>query len=215
MSEQKEQAAQDSTKAAEADSSKPTETALGATDPKQTEAPKTDQAGEGKATESKAPEGKTEGVPEKYDLKIPEGSLLEASAVEKIAAYAKEQGLSQKQAEALLERENQAVADFAQGQTKQLEQKREEWLKTAQVDPEFGGTEFPKNVEIAKRVINRFGSDSFKAALNESGLGNHPELVRFCWRLGKAMTDDELIVPGAQGSGKRPIEEIFYGNSNQ
>ena len=39
-------------------------------------------------------------VPEKYDLKLPEKSVLEASAVDEIAAYAKAQGLSQVQAAA-------------------------------------------------------------------------------------------------------------------
>jgi hypothetical protein len=60
---------------------------------------------EGTPPEAKPTEAKV--VPEKYDLKLPEASLLDASHVEKLTAFAKERGLSNDEAQALLERENQ------------------------------------------------------------------------------------------------------------
>src|SRR5688572_20896218 len=59
-----------------------------------------------------APKEQKPVVPEKYDLKLPEGSLLEAAQMEKISAYAKEKGLSNEQAQELLERENDAVSGY-------------------------------------------------------------------------------------------------------
>ena len=48
-------------------------------------------------------------VPEKYDLKAPEGSLLAEPMLEKIAAFARERGFSQEQAQAMVEHESASL----------------------------------------------------------------------------------------------------------
>ena len=58
------------------------------------------KARESYAAERKPPAAKV--APEKYDLKLPEGSKLDAKHIEKIAADAKARGLSQEDAQALL-----------------------------------------------------------------------------------------------------------------
>ena len=153
-------------------------------------------------------------VPEKYELKLPDGSLLDSKAVEKIATFAKENGLTNTEAQAVLERENQAVVSYVEGQREMLAQKQKEWVETVKNDKELGGDGFTKNVEMAKRVVERYGSDALKQALTDSGLGNHPELVRFVARIGHAMSEDQLVIPGAgTPSGKKFMEDIFYPQS--
>ena len=161
--------------------------------------------------EPKAPE-KT-GAPEQYALKLPDGSLLDAKAVEGIASFAKEQGLSQTQAEKLLLREHEAVARFVEGQNESLNTSTKQWVEQVQNDSELGGVELPKNVETAKRAIMVFGSEELKKQLNESGLGNHPEFVRFCYRVGKAMANDSFERGGSGTSSKKDMAEVFYGKS--
>ena len=167
---------------------------------------------QGEAKTKADADAKTRAVPEKYDLKVPEGSSLDAPAVEKIAAYAKAQGFSQAQAQALVDRDAQAVASFQEGQTALLKTKQTEWKTTSAADPEFGGDKFPKSAEIAKRVVARYGSAELKTALEDSGLGDHPELVRMLVRIGSAMTEDQLISgsTGTQQKSRAP-EDILYG----
>lgn len=156
-------------------------------------------------------------VPEKYDLKLPDGTQLDASAVEKVAQIAKEQKLSNAQAQALLNAKSDAIAEFTTKQQEQVKHKStNDWVNEMKSDPELGGDGFDKNVEMAKRVVQKFGTESFKKTLNESGLGNHPELVRVFSRIGKLMSEDQLVLPGAQvGGNKLSMEEIFYGGVNK
>jgi len=151
-------------------------------------------------------------VPEKYDLKLPEGSLLEPSAVEQISSFAKEQGLSNEAAQKLLERESKSFASYVEKQKTELVKQTAEWLEAAKTDKEIGGEAFGQNAELAKRVVERYGSESFKKALNESGLGNHPELVRFVARIGKAMSEDQLVIPGTQSGGPKSAADTLYPN---
>ena len=157
--------------------------------------------------------------PAEYKLAKPENSLLSDESVAKIAEYAKTHGLSQKQAEAQLERENQVLTEarksYEAENNAKMTQVQESWIATAKSDKEYGGQEFPKNVELAKRVLEKYGTPEFKAILEDSkqgGFGNHPELVRVLVRIGKAMSEDQLVTASAQG-GKKEVSaaEKLYG----
>lgn len=154
-------------------------------------------------------------VPEKYELKTPEGSKLSAQDVEEIASYAKERGFSQEEAQAQLDRESKLREGFEKASLAQLESATKEWLETAKSDKEIGGEAFPKHAELAKRVVTRFGTPEFKAELERTGLGNHPELVRVFVRIGKAMTDDQFIMPGSQTVETKDVAKKFYGDSEK
>ncbi len=149
-------------------------------------------------------------IPDAYELKVPEGSLLDAGFVEKTKSFAKEKGLSNDEAQAILERESAAVATHAEGQKVQFEKTVDTWAKNAEADQEIGGQEYKQNVTLAGQFIERFGTPALKKQLNETGLGNHPELIRLCVRAGKAMANDTLVLPKTS-AGKKPIEERFYG----
>ena len=156
--------------------------------------------------------------PAEYKLTKPENSNLSDESVVKIAAFAREHGLTQKQAEAQINRESQVLSEARQAYEAESQAKlaevQESWIATAQADKEYGGTELPKNVELAKRVLEKYGTPEFKAILEDpkqGGFGNHPELVRVLVRIGRAMSEDQLVAPGAQG-GKKAVsaaEKLF------
>jgi hypothetical protein len=159
----------------------------------------------------KAPEAKPV-VPEKYDLKLPEKSHLDAAAVEAFSGYARKNGLSNEQAQAILDREHEAVTSFSVRQLEQANAEVKSWADKVRSDSELGGESFSKNIDLAKRVIDRFGSPELRKALSDTGLGNHPELVRMVVRIAKTMSDDTLILKGVKPTKTaKSAEELFYG----
>ncbi len=153
-------------------------------------------------------------APESYDLKLPEDSLLDPSDVERISSYAKEKGLSTEAAQELLTREEEAVGRYHEGQIEHVEKVRAEWIKEAEADPEIGGDDFNQNSELARRVVARFGTEEFKELVNSTGFGNHKELVRFCVRIGKLMSDDQLVPAKPQSGGKeKSAQDVLYDNT--
>ena len=141
-------------------------------------------------------------VPEKYDLKTPEGSPLAPADIERISLYAKEKGLSNETAQVLLNRESEQVVE--------LKNRSNQWVESLKADKEFGGEAFTRNVEHAHRALKAFAPEGFIEVLERTGLGNHPDLVRTFSKIGAAMSEDQLVIPGAQAGGVRPIEEVFY-----
>ena len=134
-------------------------------------------------------------VPDKYDLKLPEGSTLDQKAIEAVSAFAKEKGLSQEAAQAVLEREHALIKGHHEAQMQEWEATKKQWLDASMSDKEFGGDRLKESVEIASRAIKRFDpTGKMTEMLETSGLGNHPEVIRFMKRIGEAMAEDRLVV---------------------
>lgn len=181
------------------------------------------------ADPAKAPEAKKEGaaadpgaaakdkpndqpnVVNKDDLKLPEGSLLSPQAVEAILALAKEKNLSKEQAQVVLDRESNAVKSYVEGEKAKLTQMQDQWYEQTKADKELGGEAYDANVELGHRVFKKFVPAPLEQILKDSGMHEHPEVVRFFVRLGKAMAPDQLVMPNAAGdpSGVRLADRIY------
>lgn len=153
-------------------------------------------------------------VPEKYELKMPEGSPLDKDAIARVEAYAKANKFSNEEAQKLLEVENTAVKAFADKAHAQSEADKATWLESTKNDQEIGGQNLSQNVEWSRRVVDKFGSPLLKQIFNDTGTGNHPELIRMLSRIGKAMGDDQLVVGkvGTQTAEKVDASKKLYPN---
>jgi hypothetical protein len=95
---------------------------------------------------------------------------------------------------------------------KQIQEAQATWMKQARADQEYGGDKLHENLASAKKALDTFGSPEFKSLLKESGLGNHPELIRAFVRVGKAISEDRLI-SGTVNPTAKADARIFYPNS--
>jgi hypothetical protein len=176
---------------------------------------KADEAGAESKTADK-PEG--EKTPEKTDevkleLTLPEGALLKPEHVETITSFAKEHGLSNAQAQKLLERDAALVEAAVKSQQEHHDQMVAEWKKAASEDKELGGQAFAENLETAHRALKAFASDELLEFLDATGLGNHPGMIRVFNRIGKAMAEDKFVHSKSTGSSARKDPaKVLYGN---
>lgn len=150
-------------------------------------------------------------VPENYDFKMPEGVELDGDAAKEFSVLAKELKLDNATA--------QRVADIAvKMQQKQAERTAETvkgWADTSKADKEFGGDNLQQNLAVAQKAIDTFGSSELKAMLQSSGLGNHPELIRFAFKAGKAISEDGFIKAGARSATpSASLEKRLYPDMN-
>lgn len=155
---------------------------------------------------AKEPEGKKE-VPESYDLKKPEGSLLDATRVEAIASFAKSKGLSTDAAQALVEYESEAIEQLATKNQKV-------WLEELRNDKDFGGQSLEDNGALAFQTAEKWFGEEFVNLMKSTHLNNHPLLFRGLVRIAKASANDKFVHSGSQDSGGTKSDaELFYGPS--
>ena len=168
------------------------------------------------SVESETSEQETpKGAPEKYEFndKVADApEVLDPDVLTAFGEVAKELDLPQEAAQKVLDK----VAPVIQArQAEQVEKARVEWAEDSKSDDEFGGETFDANLKVAKSALDAFGTDPFKQLLSESGLGNHPEVIRFMYRAGKAISEDSYVgnSQGANAKGNG-IPKDFNGIAN-
>lgn len=147
--------------------------------------------------------GEAKTSPESYVLDLPnfQGSPED---LQFIADMAQQSGLPAKEASEFLRRSEIY-------QTILQEKTAEAWVEASRIDPEFGGAQFDANLAVAKRGYNMFASDELKSILEQTGYGNHPEVLRLFHKIGK-LTGEDNIVGG--GRSRQQTAQDFYSQSN-
>ena len=181
------------------------------------ETPKADVKPEGDAAKTLLDgDDKDEGAPEAYaDFAMPEGMEVDKQLLEAATPVLKELGLSQPKAQKLVD----MFAAQRQAEAKALNdsftEEMKQWQTAAKSDKEFGGDTFDANLGKAKAALDRFGTPEFKKLLTETGLGNHPEIIRFAYRIGQTIKEDDPGGVNKPPQGKREIGDGWYSNESQ
>lgn len=149
------------------------------------------------------------GAPEKYEFKAPEGSAYDPGVLDAFAAAAKEANLSQDAAQKLIEKMAPALAAR---QSDQVQAIHKEWLDASSADKEFGGEKLTENLGVARKALDNFGSPELRKLLDDTGLGNHPEVIRFMFKAGKAISEDTFS-GGRAATTATDGAKSFYPNS--
>lgn len=163
------------------------------------------------AVEAKPAEVKTEAAPEAVkpaeekpvEIKYPEGSKAEDWS--DIVAIAQASKLDAEATSKLIEAQAKSRSSMISKAAEAWEKTKAGWIEQLKSDKKFGGTEYDKNVALARKGFQRFGSEALQNFLSESGLDNHPELVKAFAAVGKYASEGDLnlgVRTGVGGNGQ-------------
>lgn len=177
----------------------------------------TPKAEEGKTLldgqESTKEEEKAETAPEEYaEFTMPEGVELNSDILAEASPLFKELGLSQENAQKLVDFHANQVQAITQSQDDAYNQLMNEW--TTETTAEFGDN-LQETVAYAQAAIEKFGSPEVKQLFSDHGLGNHKEVIRFLSQVGRLTKEDVPGEgsPGAEQTLSKDEERLkaFYG----
>lgn len=138
-------------------------------------------------------------VPEKYEFaNLPEGYKLDDAALGEWSGVFKELNLTQEQAQKLVEMDAKrfTAANSPEAQQKAAIESRNQqvaqWETELKQDKDLGGANFEANVGVAQKAMAEFGTPELRTMLEQSGLGTHPEVVRFFHKVGKELGEGSL-----------------------
>jgi len=146
------------------------------------------------------------GAPEKYDFKNAEGKVS-PTVLAKFEGIARELGLPQDAAVKLID----TIAPEMQAAVKaQRDSQTAKWAESAKSDKEFGGDKLDANLAVARKALETIGTPELTKMLNDTGLGNHPEIIRAFFRAGQKISSGNFVPSGAatQNSGT-PSSKLY------
>jgi hypothetical protein len=141
-------------------------------------------------------------TPDKFDVKIAEGSDLDKAGLDSFLATLHKAG-------PMTGPMAQAAADWYEGFAKQNAEaadkiyKAEQERVTLELKQELGGA-FEQTIDAAAEAAERFGGPDFAAFLKESGQGNDPRAIKAWAAVAKAAGEPGSPDPAGTGRGREP-----------
>ena len=191
-----------------------------------------DEGGKEGSGQTPAPVPDDEGVPEAYELKLTSTNEageevaqdLEPVLVEEATPIFKDLKLTNEQANKLTALMPKVQERLVQQQNDRFAEVRADWAKQAKEDPEIGGKNWDQTVQLSAKALDHFGAKSekndkgeetneFRKLLNESGLGNHPVMLRMFRNVGAAISEDTTLIRNTSETKENlSREQILYPN---
>jgi len=171
---------------------------------------------------AEAEHAKLFGAPEgDYEIAgLPDDMEIDKAALDAVTPVAKELGLSNEgfsklanvYATQVLPQVTETVVDNLQ---KDIAAQHATWASEAielvKTDPIFEGKPLTEVQQFAAKSIDRFGGEDFRKFLNDTGLGNHPAMMKFAYATGMAIAEDTSFERGSTAPTKKTVVEKFYG----
>lgn len=184
------------------------------------EEPKLDADGK-PIVEAKKEDAPKEGAPEKYaDFKVPEGFKFDPVALTEATATFKELGLTQDQAQKLVDTYSKVGREATEAPYKAWANLQKEWM--SDITDRFGSKSEAIRTDISKAIDSALPPSlarSFRSALDLTGAGSNPDIVEALSIMFKPFVEGGSLKPGgispeankAPGALDRPsLAEAMY-----
>jgi hypothetical protein len=156
---------------------------------------------------------KPAGAPEVYEtFTLPEGVAVDEATLGEATAMFKDIGLPQDKAQKLVDFYTGKLAAVADAPQKLWEATQADWQGKVRADPEIGGAKLDATIATAAKAIDKFGGTALRDALDITGAGNHPEIIRFFARVGASLSEADFVTGSPKGSaaGKMSAADVMY-----
>jgi hypothetical protein len=173
-----------------------------------------DKAEDGETSE----EEKSEGAPEAYaDFVIPEGTTINEDRLGRFQELAKTNNLPQDVAQKLVDLGAETLEEAATLQQEQWDKIKTEWRKTTESDKDMRGSDgtAKEAIAAAAAAVKSVGGKELQEALDLTGAGNHPAVVKAFYTISKAMADDTVLFGSGAGEELSAAEKLYPSMRNK
>lgn len=144
------------------------------------------------------------------DFSLPEGIEADASSLDTAKQLFAADGLSQERAQSYIDLYATKMQEAVEAPYRLWAETQRAWQEAVKTDREIGGPRLAANLAVAAKAVDRFGGDVLRQALNASGAGNHPDVIRAFIRIGKAISEDALVLGrGVAHEGRSRADRLY------
>jgi hypothetical protein len=168
-------------------------------------APDAEAKGDDKeATEAKADDAS--GID--YDaITVPEGFELDAALMDKAKPIFEEIGIKdQAGVQRLVDFFSEIQGEAAAASASLIQATHTEWLSSIKTE---WGADYESNLGIAAKAVGALGGDELKAALNVTGAGNNPAIIKAFQKVGKLISEDQLVAGDKAISKSNGLSKLY------
>jgi hypothetical protein len=146
------------------------------------------------------------------DFKLPEGATVDGEQLKAATTLFADSGLSQEQAQKFVDLAVSREKAQAEAGLRAFVDLQDKWVSEIKADPDVGGSRLEATIASATRAIDRLAIPGLREALDLTGAGNNPAIVKAFARIGQMIAEDRF----RPGNGAPPVAprspaEVIYG----
>lgn len=128
-----------------------------------------------------------------YSIDYPEGHEVFNDVKTSFEDLVKTVGLNKEQAQKLVELGMNQSQQIIAAQDAKKAAEVAQWEASTKADKELGGDRLTETLSVAGKALEQFTTPEFKQLLNQTGIGNHPEMIRMFYKIGQSISEDNLV----------------------
>ena len=128
-----------------------------------------------------------------YDFKFPEHFQPDTKGMEAFTGILSEAKAPQELGQKIMDLYVKEVAKFQEAQIRAFTETTNNWKEDVLADPELGGNRIQTVLKTCGSVMEQFGTPELRSVMNLTGVGNHPEMVRFLNKIGKFLGEGKPV----------------------
>lgn len=149
-------------------------------------------------------------------FKLPDGVEVNAEKLGEFSKIAAESGLTQEVAQKIVDLYSSELKAMTEAPMRAWTELQNTWRDQVKNDPEIGGANLDKNLATTKAGLKNLlgeGADKFFAALNVTGAGNNPEIIRGLFKAAQSHAPASPVA-GRPASGQKSAGSTLYPTMN-
>ena len=149
------------------------------------------------------------------DIKLPEGMKLDEGLAKEFVALANTHKMDPAVRNALIELQTKSMQLNSEAGSQAWKDMQEKWRTETMADPEIGGANWTKHAASIGQVLNTYGSPEARQALDMTGAGNNPHVVRMFAKIAAKLVEPGAIPALAPGVANIPPEQVLFPSMNK
>lgn len=151
-------------------------------------------------------------------VKLPEGVTLDEAGAKNFVDLLNDTKLSRQElGEKLVSFYSDAVKAIGAANMESWQQTNKQWVDSVKSDKDIGGDKLPAAQSLIAKMIDthlpgKLGTE-LRQALDMTGAGNHPAVVKGMWTLAGLLTEGGHVNGSPVRSGQMDIKTTFFPNS--
>lgn len=145
------------------------------------------------------------------DITIPEGYEVAEDGLNGFLEVANQHGISRDAANALIGLYTSELERMSGASSTEFQSMKEQWKQEALALPDMAEGKREATLASIGKLLNQYGSDELRTALDLTGAGEHPAVTQFFINVAKALGEGGMVT-GKPGNQPVSRADALFGN---
>jgi hypothetical protein len=144
------------------------------------------------------------------DLKLPDGVAVDETLATPFVELVNKHNIPREAVDEIVALQLKSMQLNSEAGSRAWEDMQKQWADEISTDPDLGGQAWAKHEPAIGQMLDKYGSPEVRAALDLTGAGNNPHVVRMFAKLAAAVVEPGYVPAPSPADSQKSVENRMY-----